>query len=447
MNKPSRRNVLLIVADDHRFDALGCMGNPTVQTPHFDELARTGFLLRHHHCMGGMQGAVCVPSRAIIYTGKDLFTAMTATDPCQERAMGTIAPENLMLPEHFRNNGYQTHFVGKWHNDKVSLNRGFEGGGSIFLGGMGRQDDIPIRPYDPTGEYPQELVTSAGGFSTEVFAASAREFLHARDEERPFFLTVALTSPHDPRMPPEPYASLYRPEDIPIPADFMPEHPFDNGELMIRDETLAPHPRTPERVQKEVADYYGMISHHDAFMGTIMSQLKVQGLWENTLVIYTSDHGLCVGSHGLMGKQNVYDPSVRVPLIIGGGAAPQGCSDAMTNHTDLISTLSSLAGLPAVEGSDGIDLSPYMLKSEEPPARILTAAYKDVQSMASDGHWKFIRYRHSERRDCGTERIQLFHLDEDPYELNDLSEVPACAEQIERLSKAEDAWWSTRPFA
>src|SRR5207302_10891082 len=128
----------------------------------------------------------------------------------------------------------------------------------------------PLQDFDPAGRYGDERRYVGEGFSTELFGQAAIRFLRERRDERPFFLYLAFTSPHDPRTPPPEFASLYDPERVPLPANFRGEHPFDNGDIQVRDELLAPHPRPPAEVRRHLADYYGMISHQDHWMGRVI---------------------------------------------------------------------------------------------------------------------------------------------------------------------------------
>ena len=138
---------------------------------------------------------------------------------------------------------------------------------------------------------------------------------------------MAFTAPHDPRSPREDYIGMYDPESIPLPGNFKKYHPFAfdilNGSLNNRDESLAPWPRTPEIVRESLADYYALISHLDSRIGDIIETLKKEGLFENTIIVYAADNGLAIGSHGLLGKQNLYEHSTKVPLIISGPGIPE----------------------------------------------------------------------------------------------------------------------------
>ena len=223
---------------------------------------------------------------------------------------------SLSCPELLRQNGYTTFGTGKWHNRRGSYERSFERSGKVFFGGMSDQYAMPVNDFDPAGEYPPEETYIADGYSTTVFSDEMIDFLNTRgsDDEEPFFAYIAYTSPHDPRTPPPPYDTMYDPDEIELPPNFLPEHPFDIGVRDIRDEVLAGYPRSEAEVKRHIADYYGMISHMDMDVGRILDTLEARGLHDNTIVIYTADHGLGVGQHGLMGKQNLYDHSICHPL-------------------------------------------------------------------------------------------------------------------------------------
>ena len=310
----SRPNVLFMIADDHRWDAIGGMGDPTVKTPTMDSLIARGTTFRQTHIMGSLVGAVCVPSRAAVLTSANLF-----------RSGGNQINRDLAVwPRVMREAGYHTFFSGKWHNDRQTFTDSFDDGAKIFFGGMSDQYKVPVFDFDPTGKYPSDTRYIGEKFSTELFTDAAVQFVENYDETDPFFLYLSFTSPHDPRTAPGEYATMYSPEDIPVPENFLPEHPFDNGEMRIRDEVLAPFPRTPEIVQQHIADYYGMITHMDAEMGRVLQTLEATGHLENTIIIYTADHGLAVGQHGLLGKQNLYNHSIHVPSIFAGPGIPEG---------------------------------------------------------------------------------------------------------------------------
>src|SRR6185295_12363812 len=125
----------------------------------------------------------------------------------------------------------------------------------------------------------------------------------------------------------------------PLPPDFLPQHPFDNGEMTVRDEKLAPWPRTPENIRSQLADYYALITFMDLQIGRILAALDKSGAAQDTIVVFSSDQGLALGSHGLMGKQNLYESGMKVPLIFAGPGIPKGQADALVYLHDIYPTV------------------------------------------------------------------------------------------------------------
>ena len=427
----SRPNVLFMIADDHRWDAIGGMGDPTVQTPTMDSLMTRGTTFRQTHIMGSLVGAVCVPSRAAVLTSANLF-----------RSGGNQINRDLAVwPQVMRDAGYHTFFSGKWHNDRQTFTDSFDAGAKIFFGGMSDQYKVPVFDFDPTGKYPEDAKYIGEKFSTELFTDSAVQFIENYDETDPFFLYLSFTSPHDPRTAPGEYATMYSPEDIPVPENFLPEHPFDNGEMRIRDEVLAPFPRTPEIVQQHIADYYGMITHMDAEMGRVLSTLEATGHLDNTIIIYTADHGLAVGQHGLLGKQNLYNHSIHVPSIFAGPGIPEGETvDALTYLYDVFPTVCDLTDVTCPDTTEGRSLVPLMDGRVERVRATVFAAYRDIHRTIRDGRWKLIRYYVSEETGAGTDCIQFFDLEQDPWETTNLADLPEHADRIRSLAADMKMW-------
>lgn len=419
------RNILLIYSDDHSYHALGAAGNNAVRTPNIDKLAREGMMFMQAHVMGGHQGAVCIPSRAMLLTGR--YVNRLPKD-------GAIIPDSLVsLPEVLRSRGYTTYHTGKWHSDRPSHHRMFSAGGDIFFGGMhrvneGGQEHPIVFRYDASGIYPDELKRKADSFSTMLYAENAISFLRSKQaKERPFFCYVAFTSPHDPRTPPAAFREMYDPVKIALPPNFLPMHPFDNGDMKVRDEQLLPWPRTEEAVKKEIALYYGMVSEMDQQVGRIIRALEDAGLRENTLIIFAGDNGLAVGQHGLLGKQNLYEHSIRVPMIMAGPGIPKGRQYKGFNYlSDIAPTLYEYLGIKAPSTVEAKSL--YAVFSN--PAKKVRPSIYNVY-----GHWsrsiktadgyKLIVYHVGETR-----RIQLFDLNKDPWEIHDLSAEPGFASRI-----------------
>jgi arylsulfatase A-like enzyme len=221
---------------------------------------------------------------------------------------------------------------------------------------------------------------------------------------------------------------MYDPAKITLPKNFMPVHPFDNGELNVRDEKLAPTPRTPEEMRRHLAEYYACISCLDHHTGRILDAVKELGLADNTFVIFTSDQGLAVGGrHGLMGKQNLYE-EFKSPLIIAGPGVPKGKSDALVYLYDLFPTCCDLTGLPIPKECEGASLVPVMKGEKVRLRELLFAPYKDCQRMVRDERWKLLWYPK-------INRFQLFDLSKDPWEIDDLSDKPEHAAKLAEMKK------------
>ncbi|MGI6454439.1 MAG: sulfatase-like hydrolase/transferase [bacterium] len=424
-----RPNILFLFTDDHRFSAVNALFDQQVLTPNIDRLVQNGVSFTHAHIMGSMHGAVCMPSRAMLMTGRTLYHL--------EDGGKSIPEHHAMLPETLRRHGYKTYGIGKWHNGRSSFNRAFQDGDCIFFGGMSDHLKVPVYGYDPSGEYNREDETIGSKFSSELFTDAAVEFLNRDMNSQPFFLYLSYTAPHDPRMAPEEFASQYPPDEILLPENFMPEHPFPNGELKIRDENLAPFPRTEENTREHIAAYYAMISHVDAQIGRVLDALDQSGQAENTIIIFAGDNGLAVGQHGLMGKQNLYEHSIRVPLIISGPGIPQGEKrETLCYLLDLFPTLCEFIDIPTPDSVEGVSFAPVISAEEQFSRDAVFAAYKDFQYMVrTRDDWKLIQYHVNNER-----YTQLFHLSSDPWELHNLADDPAHADRLKQLNDLLDKW-------
>jgi len=443
MSSGDRPNVLLIIADDQRFDTISAVGIDSVETPNLDRLVGSGCAFTRAHNMGSEHGAVCVPARSMIHSGRSLFHL---------DGPGGMTTEHPPLPERFGNAGYRTFGTGKWHNGPEAFNRCFDEGEDIFFGGMGNHWNVPVtdrhslddypgdRPHrflpgDRKGVQPDRQIYeryASGTHSSELFADAMIQFLRDHTlsgDSRPFFGYLAFMAPHDPRTAPGEYHTLYDPQEIELPDNFRERHPFDNGHLHIRDEDLTGHPRDPNEVRRHIADYYAMISHLDAQVGRLLQVLERTGERENTIVVFSADHGLALGQHGLMGKQNVYDHSVRVPLVFDGPGVPAGERRvAFTYHHDLYPTLTDLAGLDSPDTLDGESLAPTITDDAPGPRNAVVSAYADTQRSVRTDRFKLI-----ENFVEGERRTQLFDLDTDPGQTTDCAEDPDYAEDLQRL--------------
>jgi len=389
--------------------------------------------------MGGDTQAVCVPSRAALLTGCGSRRALATPYSDDFHGRQCIRPDRELLGEVLRKSGYHTHVVGKWHNDPASLNRSFASGEALLMRGMSAHENPPLHAYNKNGQYDEKSAVATPGFSTELFANAAIDFIQKTpNEAEPFFLYCAFTSPHDPCTPPQEFRARYDEKKIELPGNFLPQHPFDNGELNVRDELLEAHPRERVAVQRRLANYYGMVEHHDHHLGRMIAALDRTGQLENTIIVYVSDHGLALGSHGLLGKQNLYEHSVRVPLIFSGPSVPAGETVKRDVYSHRIfATLCELACVPlpdtVEQPSLGLLLNGEEHASDEP--RYHFAHYYDFQNAVKDDRWKLIVYRVND-----LERVQLFDLISDPLELHDLAGNREFSAQQARLTHALNEW-------
>ena len=387
-------NVLFVFTDDQRWDTIGALGNPEIKTPNTDRLVDEGFTFDNTYCMGSMVGAVCLPSRTMLATGRSLWRIPGAR---------TAPPDVPLLPMLLNQAGYVTFHCGKAGNACTYSNAAF-------------QTNITM------AKRTADSATECGD--------RAVEFLENHDGARPFFMYLAPPVPHDPRLAAAEFVRLYDPAKITLSGNFMPQHPFDNGELRIRDEMLAAFPRTPGEMRRHLADYYATISHMDHEVGRILEVVRERGWSNNTVVIFSSDQGLAVGGrHGLMGKQNLYE-HVKPPLVFAGPGIPHGRSNALVYLYDLFPTICELAGAPVPPVIEGKSLLPVVQGRQAKVRDWLLGAYKDCQRMIRDDRWKLLAYNAG-----GVKNVQLFDLANDPDELNNLADDPKYAAERTRLEK------------
>jgi arylsulfatase A-like enzyme len=223
---------------------------------------------------------------------------------------------------------------------------------------------------------------------------------------------------------------MYDPEKITLPANFLPQHPFDNGDLNVRDEKLLPRPLTPAMARKEIAAYYAMITEMDAQVGRILAALKENGLSNNTIIVFAGDNGLAVGQHGLLGKQNLYEHSIRVPMIMAGPGIPTGARyDGFMYLSDITPTLYQMLGVKPPESVEGIGHAEVMKKPANHLRKQLYNIYGSwSRSIKTDDGWKLILYNVD-----GVLHTQLFYLKDDPWETMDLSGKPEHQKRIGHL--------------
>ena len=378
----SKRNVVFLLADDLRPDCLGRLGHPIVKTPNLDKLLENGFAFRNAYVLGSNSGAVCMPSRTMIQTGQSYLRK----DPTTPTLAQTIKAA-----------GYASIRSGKFGNNPIALDKDFD------------------QHVD-------------GGEDAKGNADHITAFIKEHAGKKPLFLYFAPHEPHDPQHATEDFYQMYHPSDIPLPVNFLPFHPFDNGEMTVRDEKTLAWPRTKENLTGKLARYYASTSYFDQQAGRIIDALKQAGQFENTIFIMAGDNGLSLGEHGLLGKQNLYEfGGMHVPLIFAGPGISKGDSKALAHLFDLYPTLCDLAGIPVPSGLDAKSLAPVIKGVQGKVRDCLFTAYRDCQRSIRDDRWKLIRYPL-------INKTQLFDLQADPHEMADLADKPESAVKIKELT-------------
>ena len=436
--KPAAKpNIVFILADDMRPDCLGALGHAVVRTPQLDALAREGMIFSR----AVAAYPICHVSRAEILTGTTAFRNGVQSrgreiDPALKSWAGTM-----------REAGWRTMYCGKWHNDGAPTKRGYEETRGLFTSGGAPKGSAPGRDHagrEVTGYTGWTFKSDSGEVDlakgvgltpeTDRYIGDAAVELIQQQRGRPFFLHVNFTAPHDPRLLPKGFENAYDPPRVPLPANFRPSHPFDHGNADGRDEKLLPRPLQEDEVRAELAAYDACISHMDAQVGRIVAALREGGLLETTLIVFSSDQGLALGSHGLLGKQNLYEHTFGVPLIFRGPGIRAGVrSTADCYVRDVFPTACELAGVPVPATVESRSLVPLLRGETQAVHDFMTGYYTDTQRCIRQGEWKLIRYPL-------LSKVQLFHLSSDPDELHDLSVRQEHGETLARLNAALDGW-------
>ena len=276
--------------------------------------------------------------------------------------------------------------------------------------------------------------TSQGGFWeggkhwSEVLADDAINLIEdSKKVDDPFFMYLAFNAPHDPRQAPERFLEMYPIENIKLPPNYSPQHPFwkeIGNEPGLRDEALAPYPRSEYAVKKHIQEYFAIISHLDEQVGKIVSHLENQNMLDNTYIIFTSDHGLAVGQHGLIGKQSLYDHSIRVPMIINGPNIEKGSVYNQDIYLqDIVPTTLDLANIPVPDHIDFKSFYNIVFNNDNNKTHnaiygtygCCPGNYFDFQRMIRKDGYKLMLFPKNKR-------IELYDLNNDPYEINNLAD-------------------------
>jgi arylsulfatase A-like enzyme len=420
-------NIILITTDQQRFDTIGARAPSFLHTPHLDFLSRQGTFFNHAYT----DCPICVPARVSIMTGKTVLKhGMGVNGKTQE-----VVGRTNTLPALLHSAGYQTAAIGKMHFDPQRMRHGFDEMiiPEDYYKEMERSG-YPLKPmrhglgqnelYPALSTVPEPLTLTSW-----ISDQCLRYILERRDPTVPFFLWASYSKPHPPLDPPEPYYSMYRNSDIPQPvygdwscAERCPEPVKRHREKWSSDLLSG------EAIRDARAVYYGLVTHIDYSIGRIFSALQDKDELNDTVIVFTSDHGEYLGDHHASGKFFFHEPSAHIPFILkmpmGNPYSPAGTvSSAPVTLADILPTLLACAGGDIPLDCDGKNLLPLLKKvntkiDKAQPRMIDSLSKINGQEYAAitDGRFKYIYYPEGRAE-------QFFDLKEDPYECRDLSDT------------------------
>jgi len=458
-------NIVFMFSDDQRWDTLGCVGNPVINTPEHDRLAREGVLFEN--CF--VTTSICCVSRANVFTGQyarrhgiDDFFKMFSNEQWSQT-----------YPALLRRRGYWTGFIGKWgiganeqrNMDKASGFFDFWAGGGYqtnywherdcpFVTNDGvhnKADNVCTCPADARGIAGPKVRVGRANIkdpvhqTTEIVPMKVRRFLESRDRQKPFCLSISFKSAHGPWGDyPEELKSLYEGVKMPIAATVTPEE-SDKQPGFLRNSLAnnigARLAADHEKLSKMMRDYYRLITAQDQAIGEIRKALAAAGVAENTVIIFTSDNGHFLGEHGFFGKWFMHEESIRVPCIIYDPRLPAGRRGRrrkeMILNIDFAPTMLELAGLGVPAAMQGRSLMPLMTGAAANWRKdwFYEHVYNHNRTIVPSegvrtGEWKYIRHYDQE-----PVYEQLFHLKDDPHETHDFARDPACRDTLEKLRR------------
>lgn len=437
----SRPNILLITTDQQRYDTVGRHAPEVLRTPHLDLLGREGATFDRAYA----ESPMCVPSRISIMTGRSAISHGVVTNDSTSSVMNRSGT----LPTVLHDAGYQTAGIGKMHFTPERARHGFD---ELILPAdyyrwMDRQGETALRPMrHGIGQnelYPTMATVPEALTLTSWIAEQCVEYItHRRDPTVPFFVWASFTKPHPPLDPPEPYYSMYDPDEVPglVHGDWskgeMVPPAFRYAKMRNGYDTI------PESVYRAAkAAYFGLITQIDYNIGRVFGALQDERIYDETLVLFTSDHGEYLGDHGTAAKSFLHDVSARVPMIL---RLPKSADpdiagvvvDNVVSHSDILKTLARFVGAEAPQETDGQDLIALARGDLDEPREYIVGA-TGISFMTrlgvppslgiTDGRYKYIWYAEG-----GVE--QLFDLSADPQELTDVSQSVGYRDERHRLS-------------
>ncbi|BDD11384.1 choline-sulfatase [Fulvitalea axinellae] len=427
-------NFLFIFADDLTYEGIRSLGDLKIKTPNLDKLVKEGTTFTHTYNMGAWNGAVCMASRAMINTG--MYVWKTQDHMNEFRKNPQVKESHPFWSEMMSNAGYETYFTGKWHVG-VKPQQIFDNVTDV-RGGMPNQtkegynrplseDDKNWLPWDKT----KNGFWKGGQHWTEKLGDTGVRYIEqASNKDKPFFMYLAFNAAHDPRQAPKEYVDMYPLKKIKTPKNFMADYPdfktlFPKGNM--RDERLAPFPRTEYSVKVNRQEYYALITYMDEQIGRILDALEKSGKADNTYIVFTADHGLSVGHHGLLGKQNMYDHSIRVPFMVVGPNVPKNRKIKTPIYLQAVMpTALEVAGVQQPSYVDFKSVLPVIRGERKSNLEAVYGGFMAQQRCVIQDNYKLILYPKS-----GV--VKLFNMKKDANEMKNLAEKPEHKARIKQM--------------
>ena len=476
--KETKPNIIMIMVDQMRFDRLGAMGDTIIKTPNIDALVNDGLLFKNTYC----PSPVCAPSRASVKTG--IYPPgngmVTNWIPFKDTVAGTTSINQYLLTERLKAQGYNTGMVGKLHFVPADAKFGFDFKAlndapySVYANDdknsdyvkwlkqthfkRNEEDIVDIFDRDEN-YYPDSIYKfimgsgwrTKGQHDIPWTAQESMSFIDNSDPNEPFFLFSSFFGPHQPYLAPAPWDQMYDPNDMVLGPRFnttMENSPIFNMSPFGK---LSKELRAnwDEQKYKEVlAAYYGQISMIDHYLGKMFDQLKQKGMWDNTWIVFLADHGDFNTAYGTFFKGEMYDVSVKIPLIIkpAAGYSRKEVRKELVNSLDVYGTLLDVAGdsdwrsLPEMESKSLFPLIQTDNTSSEWENKVYSIIGPDPEKnlcMLRSGPLKIIR----KALDKNSAIYELYDLQKDPFETQNRFDNKEYAEIQEKLILEIDTWW------
>ncbi|WP_346237149.1 sulfatase-like hydrolase/transferase [Niabella insulamsoli] len=433
----AKPNIVFILADDQAWYTIHALGNKEIETPNLNRLVGMGRSFTNAYNMGAWHGAVCVASRSMFISGK---TVWNAKEMESKWANGTATEPTW--GEIMKNAGYNTYMTGKWHV-QIKPEKVFQHVTDVTPGMLqyrtppnaklpgfvsNKNFNRPgyNRPKSATDHTWSPFDTSYGGFWKEgkhwsvIFKEnSVAHIKDAAQKKQPFFLYLASNAPHDPRQAPKSYVDKYPLGQLSLPKSWLAENPYKDAignSASLRDEALAPFPRTPLAIKTHTQEYYAAITFLDKQIGDILDALEATGQMDHTYIFFTADHGLAMGRHGFMGKQTLFEHSMKPPLIVAGPGIPKNsiCTTPVYIQ-DIMATSIEMAGASKPDHIEFQSLL-HLAKGEttQDLHEAIYGAYMNLQRCVRKDNYKLIVYPKAKK-------VLLFDLKKDPEEMSNLA--------------------------